>query len=599
MIARSHGVGEPRWSPSGALVGWLDSWDGRTDLVVGPSDASVPASVISADISVTAIGAYGGGGWCWIDDEHVAVAAVDGRLVVLHADGGGLARVLIADGTAAAPAATRDGSVVACVLETEDRCDVVVVPADGSAPHSVISAADYAWDPAWSPDGRALAWHEWDLAEMSWQSSRIVIAERGALDALTFGAPRSVAGGANIAVSQPRFAPNGSKLAYIAERDGWWNVHVCDADGSNPTTLRAEPNEHCGPSWGPGQRTFGWSPDSMAIAYERNEDGYGRLVVASLDGGDTRDVAKAHHGGIDWNERGIVAARSGAKTPTNIVVTDSRTGARRVLARGPVAGFEACGLVEPVPVVWDGPSGRVHGMLRRPPGVERPPMLVLVHGGPTDQATAEWNPRAAFWASRGWAVLTVNYRGSTGYGRDYREQLNEQWGIADVEDVASGIRHAIDEGWCHGSKVAVTGGSAGGFTALLVCAKHPELVRAGVSLFGVADLAQLAATTHRFESKYLDALVGPLDEVPGRYAERSPVNFASSITVPMLILQGRDDKVVPLAQADGMVAAMRAAGADVEYVVYDGEGHGFRKLANVIDEYERTEAFLSRTVVHA
>jgi dipeptidyl aminopeptidase/acylaminoacyl peptidase len=224
-------------------------------------------------------------------------------------------------------------------------------------------------------------------------------------------------------------------------------------------------------------------------------------------------------------------------------------------------------------------------------------MIVYVHGGPTDQTRADWNPRIAFWVSRGWAVLAVNYRGSSGYGRAYREALDGQWGVHDVSDVAAGIRHAGREGWCDPNRVVLLGGSAGGFTVLLVCARHGDLVAAGVSLFGVADLFALAETTHRFESRYLDSLVGALPRHARRYRERSPVAHASSISVPMLVLQGRDDKVVPLAQSDAMVAAMRSAGAEVEYEVYDGEGHGFRRLANIADEYERTERFLNRHVL--
>ena len=596
MIARSHSLGEPRWSPSCRFVGWLDAWDSRTDLIIGVADGSLPPTAITSDFAVVGAGGYGGGGWAWLSDDEVVVAGADGRLVVLRRDGGGVVRVLSRDGTAFAPAVSPDGLRVACCVERVDACDVCVVPIDGSAWPVRASAADYAWDPAWSADSRVVAWHEWDLARMSFHSSRIALAVPGEM-------ARVVAGGPGIAVGQPRFSPDGSSLAYVSDRDGWWNVWVARADGSRAKPLRVEPYDHAEPSWGPGQRTFAWSPASDAIAYTRNENGFGRLVVAGVRSrGAARDLAKAFHFGLDWGTAGILALRSGAKTPAQVTVTAPRDGARRVLARGAVGGFETSGLVEPEPVQWKSGRAIVYGLLRRPAvsalGADTlPPLSVNVHGGPTDQAVADWNPRLAYWVSRGYAVLSVNYRGSSGYGRAYRDALDGHWGVRDVADVAAGIRHAARVGWCDPDRVVVMGGSAGGFTVLLMAALHGDLLRAGVSLFGVGDLFDLTATTHRFESTYVDALVGELPQHADRYSQRSPITHAASIRVPMLVLQGRDDKVVPLAQAEAMVAAMRAAGAPVEYQVYDGEGHGFRQLANVIEEYERTEAFLTKWVL--
>ncbi len=595
MIARSHSVGEPRWSPTGRLIGWLDSWDSRTDLMIAPSDGSSPPSVVSADFAVTSAGAYGGGGWCWITDDELAVGGADGSLAVIRADGGGVVRVVCSTGSTFAPSAAPDGSAVAFCWERDETCDVMVAHLDGALQPIQLSHADYAWDPAWSPDGHTVVWHEWDIARMSWQGSRIGSANSDGTGGVSVLAGQQGA----VAVGQPRFSPDGRHLAWISDESGWWNVVVALADGSDAHALRIEPNDHASPSWGPGQRTFAWSPDGSAIAYERNEEGFGRLVVATVDGTAVRDIAKAFHGGLDWSANGIIATRSGAKTPQQIVVYNIDAGSRRTVARGPVAGFEACGLVEPEMVSWDSQGHAVQGVLRRPAGIEAPPMLVSIHGGPTDQAVAVWNPRAAYWVSRGWAVLQVNYRGSSGYGRKYRDALEGQWGIADVADVAAGIRHAGASAWCDSGRVVVTGGSAGGFTTLLVCALHGDLVRAGVSLFGVGDLFDLAATTHRFESTYLDGLVGVLPADADRYRDRSPIRYAHRINVPMLMLQGRDDKVVPVAQSDAMVEAMRAGGAHVDYQIYDGEGHGFRKLGNVIDEYLRTEAFLQRWVLDA
>ncbi len=597
MVARSHAVGETRWSPGGSNVAWLDSWNGRTDVVVAPAAADGPPQLVTADFPVTPAGAYGGGGYCWITDDTLAVAGADGRLAVVAASGGP-PRVLSRDGVASAPAASTDGRFVAFCLERDDAADIAVVPADGSQWRQRVSTgADYARDPAWSPDGESLAWHEWDLAAMSWEASRI------AVRSLADGRLRVVAGGDGEGVGQPRFSPDGARLAWVSDRTGTRRLTVARADGSRPRLVVDEPYEHAAPAWGPGARTYAWSPDGRELAWCRNELGFGRLVATAVAGrGRPRELAKAWHAGLDWGTRGILATRSGARTPASVVVVDPAGTGRRVLARGPVAGFEAAGLVEPEAVTWRSGRATVHGLLYRPAtsalgAGEPPPLYVHIHGGPTDQSLAVWSPRIAFWVSRGWAVLAPNFRGSSGYGRAYQQGLRHTWGLVDVADTAAGIRHAIHQKWCDPRRVAVVGGSAGGMTVFLLCAHHGDIVTAGVSLFGVTDLFELAATTHRFESRYLDALVGELPGAADRYRDQAPITHAREIRVPVLVLQGDEDRAVPKAQADAMVDAMRHTGAPVEYRVYAGEGHGFRKLENVVDELERTEAFLTRWVL--
>jgi dipeptidyl aminopeptidase/acylaminoacyl peptidase len=364
----------------------------------------------------------------------------------------------------------------------------------------------------------------------------------------------------------------------------------------------AEEHEHAEPSWGPGQRSYAWSPDGTELAWCRNESGLASLVIGAPNRHSARVLAKAWHQGLDWSDRGIVAIRSGAVTPAHVVVLAANGSGRRRIARGPAAGFERAGLAEPRPVTWRSNGATVHGLLYRPAtsalgAGNPPPMYVHIHGGPTGQASAQWSARTQYFVERGWAVLAPDYRGSTGYGRDYAQALAGQWGERDVADVAAGIRHAGREGWCDPARVAVVGGSAGGLTVLLLCALHGDVVRAGVSLFGVTDLFDLAATTHRFESRYLDRIVGVLPLDASRYRERSPVTYADAISVPLLVLQGAQDKVVPPAQAERLVDAMRAAGRTVEYQLYEGEGHGWRMAGTVADELQRTESFLRTWVL--
>ncbi|MSO79682.1 MAG: S9 family peptidase [Acidimicrobiia bacterium] len=596
MVARSRVVAEPRWSPDGQRLGWVESFAGRADVVVAPCDASAPPVVVTADTGCASVGAYGGGAWCWAGPDHLAVAGADGSLVLVPVDGGP-ARVLSREGRAAAPAATPDGSRVAFVLETDDACAVMVVSGAGSgAPVRVSHGADYAWDPAWAPDGSLVAWHEWDLTGMSWDASRLVVAQPDASGQVV------VAGGGAVSVGQPRFAPDGSSLAFVSDESGWWNVWTTRPDGSDARQVLAEEREHAEPAWGPGQRSFAWSPDATTIAINRNEDGFGRLVLVSKGSGPTaggavRERSNGWHHALDWGMPGIACIRSGARTPTAVTVLDPNTEDRRAVARGPVAGFESAGLVEPETVTWESDGAVVHGLLYRPPGVAAPPMLVDIHGGPTGQATVSWSARTHFFVTRGWAVLAPNHRGSTGYGRAYTQAMAEGWGKIDVADTAAGIRAAATQGWCDPARVAVMGGSSGGLTVLLLCAQHGDLVRAGVSLYGVTDLDALAASTHRFESRYLDRIVGLPGKVGDRYHDRSPVAQASDIRVPVLVLQGDADKVVPPEQARLVVDAIRNAGGTVDHHVYEGEGHGFQRPETVADMLDRTDAFLRKWVL--
>jgi dipeptidyl aminopeptidase/acylaminoacyl peptidase len=317
--------------------------------------------------------------------------------------------------------------------------------------------------------------------------------------------------------------------------------------------------------------------------------------------------------GLSWQADRIAGIKSGARTPNQIVVLGGGGGARRAapraVARGPVAGFEAAGLVEPDPVDWEGEHraglGRtVHGRLYRTtrpleelPPEEPPPLLIWIHGGPTGQTVATFNARVAYFCDRGFNVLQVDHRGSTGWGRAYTQALRGEWGYLDVADAAAAMRAAAANGWGSKNRMAPIGASAGGFTVLLLLALHPELCGAGIDLYGVTDLFDLDETTHRFEAHYLHSIVGALPAEAERYRNRSPIALADRITAPLLVLQGSADKVVPKAQSDALVARLQAVGTVVEYQVYDGEGHGWSRPEVVEDELERSWAFLHRHLV--
>jgi dipeptidyl aminopeptidase/acylaminoacyl peptidase len=464
------------------------------------------------------------------------------------------------------------------------------------------TGADFCFDPAWSPDAATVVWHEWDVPAMPWDASRIAM--RALATAGARGEPDIVAGGGAVQVQQPRFSPDGRHLAYLSDERGWLNVWIADADGSNARPLVEEEFEHGDPSWGLGQRSYAWSPDSGSIVFNRNEAGFGRLLVVDVTSGEVRELGRAMHGGLSWVGERIAAVRSGARTPTQLVVYAPREESiRTTIARAAVGGFEDADLVEPEVVEWPADDGAVvHGRLYRPvvgsaTGREPPPMIVWIHGGPTGQWPVTFVPRIAYFVERGWAVLVPDHRGSTGWGRAYTQAMAGRWGDLDVGDVAAGMRAAVDRGWADPARLVPMGGSAGGFTVLNLLARHSDLCAAGVDLFGVTDLFDLDETTHRFEAHYLHSVVGPLPEAASAYRERSPVTSAEAITAPLLILQGDADNVVPLAQSQAIADRLRRLGRTVELHVYEGEGHGWGRPDTIIDELGRIESFLRRHVL--
>ncbi len=584
VLAGLGTVADPRWTASGPA--WVAAAGGRADLVgaAGPLTAGGPPVATTR-----------GGAWCPADDGAV-VADAEGVLRCLDPTGAERS-ALAGRGRAIAPAV--HGDRVAFVDETADACGIAVAPFDGGGPARLVSGgADWAFDPVWSPDGAWLAWHEWDAPAMPWDGSRIVVARPD-------GSERTVvAGGPTEAVGQPRFAPAGpARLAFVSDRDGWMTLQVTGVGGSGPGGGRiASPDdhEHAQPTWGPGQRSYAWSPDGTRLAWCRDEDGFGRLVVARSDrlaDGAVHERSRGWHHHLDWGPEGILCVRSGARTVPAVTVLDPDGDGRTVLVRAPGAtAADAVDPVEPSVVAWRADDGTEIRGLRYGPADPTRPLLVDVHGGPTDQAVVEWGPRVQTLVAAGWTVLRPDPRGSTGRGRAFTQALAGGWGETDVADVVAGIRAWIADGTADPRRIAVGGGSAGGFTALLVALAAPDLVRAVVTQYPVTDLRALAATTHRFEAHALDHLVGPLPGAAARYRDRSPVAHADRFVVPLLVLQGADDPVVPAAQTAAFVDAVRRAGGAVEAHVYPGEGHGWRSPASVLDAVARTLDFLGRTV---
>ncbi|HEV3498239.1 MAG TPA: prolyl oligopeptidase family serine peptidase, partial [Actinomycetes bacterium] len=459
-----------------------------------------------------------------------------------------------------------DGARLACVRERhlEDGVvnDIVVLPTDGSAGPTVAAAGhDFYAAPRFSPDG-GLAWLAWDHPRMPWDGTVLE--------------PGPVAGGSEESVTQPRWSPDGA-LHWISDRTGWWNLY---REGQPLLPMDAE---FSGPDWVFGQSTYAFLADGRLVA-SWTEAGSGRLAVL---GEAALDLPYTSFSSVRAYGDKVAAIAAGPGDAPAVVVIDPASSEVDVVRSSRPNPVDPRYLSIPRPVEFPTTGdATAHALFyppanadcEGPPG-ELPPLVVTSHGGPTSAANTALDLRTQFWTSRGIAVVDVDYRGSTGYGRAYRQQLAGQWGVVDVDDCVAAARHLAESGEVDARRMVVRGSSASGLTTLLALTRG--LFAAGASLYGVADLAALATDTHKFESRYLDGLVGPWPEAAAVYRERSPIHQADRLSAPLIVFQGLDDKVVPPSQAEVLVDALRRAGIAYAYLTFEGEAHGFRKAATI------------------
>nr|WP_229858875.1 prolyl oligopeptidase family serine peptidase [Streptomyces anandii] len=483
-----------------------------------------------------------------------------------------------------------------CVLEEftgegpgDVRRVLAAVPLDGSAAADRGAVRELTDDrhrfvtgPRLSPDGRSAVWLAWDHPRMPWDGTELLLAQVGEDGALS--APEVVAGGPEESIAQAEWAPGGS-LLYVSDRGGWWNLH---RDGE-PLCPREE--EFGGPLWKLGQRWFAPLDDgTVAVLHGR---GAAALGVLDPETGEVVDAAGP------WTEfdatlavRGerVVAVGAGPHSAHEVVELDTRTGRTRVIGAAHEDAVDPAYYPEPLIRTFTGPDGReIHAHVHPPrnpgcvaPEGELPPYVVWAHGGPTSRAPLVLDLEIAYFTSRGIGVAEVDYGGSTGYGREYRDRLRERWGVVDVEDCAAVALALADEGTADRARLAIRGGSAGGWTAA-ASLTATDVYACGTILYPILDLTGWGSgETHDFESRYLETLVGPLAEVPERYAERSPAEHADRITAPFLLLQGLDDVICPPAQCERFLARMTGRGVPHAYLAFEGEGHGFRRAETMV-----------------
>lgn len=612
-------------------VWWAESRpdDGGRVVIVRHRPDGAVVDVVPAGYSArTRVHEYGGGAW-WLHDDTLFFANwSDQRLyridpapepdlelapVALTAEPAHPQGDRYADGSL-----TADGRWVLCVRERHPAPDpdgtptgeavneVVAIPGFGGAATVLVSGPDFVAAPCVSPDGCTIAWLQWNHPDMPWDGTELWTADLVADAAgCSISGSRRVAGSRTESITQPSWHADGS-LWFVSDRSDWWNLYRFGAD-SVPMAVAPLAGEIGTPAWVFAQRRYAFLADGrVAVAYAAAgvdhlaviDPAVSPVEIVQVEAGFTALASLQPYG------HGLVFVGGAPDAEPVIAMADvpRRGDATVAVIRRPRAlGIDRSWFAAPESITVAGPDGAVtHAVFYPPtnPDVTPttgsvPPLIVMSHGGPTSAARPQLSMVVQYWTSRGFAVADVNYRGSTGYGRAYRQALAGQWGIVDVDDCVAVAQHLVVAGRVDGDRLAIRGGSAGGYTTLCALAFRDQF-QAGASLYGVADLEALARDTHKFESRYLDSLVGPYPETRDRYVERSPIHHVDGFDCPLIVLQGADDEVVPPAQSQMIVDAVRAKGLPVAYVEFAGEQHGFRLAASIKRALEAEHYFFGR-----
>ena len=519
-------------------------------------------------------------------------------------EGDGAPRALSAGGALRYADFELDGGRQRLIGVREDHTDGSAQPRNticalgfDGAERVLAEGHDFYAAPRLSPDGRQLAWLSWDHPRMPWQGTELWLAEVAADGALS--KPRIVAGGPEEAICQPEWSPGGA-LHFVSDRSGWWNLYRLDRDDAQPLCDRAA--EFGVPHWTFGVSMYGFRAEGEIVC-TYIENGVSRLAQLSTASGKLQLIANPYEEIRELRVSGaVVVLLGGAPTiPLELARIDLYTGAHEILAHSITALPPVGYLSVPESISYPSSGNRLaHAFYYPPCNADfeaapggKPPLMVISHGGPTGMASNTLKLATQFWTSRGFAVLDVNYGGSSGFGRAYRDALKGQWGVIDVDDCVAGARYLATRGVVDAERLVIRGGSAGGLTTLCALTFH-DVFKAGASYYGVSDLAGLDADSHKFESHYNEYLIAPAPESAALYLLRSPINHTDELRRPMIFFQGLDDKVVPPQQSEVMVGALRERGVPVAYMTLEGEGHGFRKADSIVRTLEAELYFYLR-----
>ncbi|MFH5229918.1 prolyl oligopeptidase family serine peptidase [Antrihabitans spumae] len=588
---------------------------GRSAIRTGPAED--PTDVLPAPWNArTRVHEYGGGAWTVAADGTVVFVEFSDQRV--YALGGPLGssrsprpltpRPDVASGIRCGDLHVH-GDKLWCVRETHGKRivrDICVVPLDGSGRAdpsritAVVGGSDFIAFPRLSPNGSRIAWIAWDHPQMPWDGTEL---RCGTLDADGRCTDwRTVAGGVEESILQPEWVSD-DELYFLSDRTGFWNLHRSNAFGGPATSVATVERDTGGPLWRLGAHWYSLLDNGKCLTVDTF--GTDTLSVRDVDTGesdtlDLGDISVLEL--VDTVGDKALLRCGGARTPTGLRILDLTTRELSDVRMSAEQLPDTAYLPAAQQITFSGPNRDVHTVVYPPtnpdyagPDGELPPYVAFVHGGPTAHVVPAINLVYAYFTSRGIGIVDVNYGGSTGYGREYRNRLRGQWGVVDVEDTIAAVRGLVDAGLADPARLAIEGGSAGGWTVLSALTGS-DVFACGASYYGVAELERFAAETHDFESRYLDGLIGPLPEAAELYRTRAPVNNVHKLSCPVLLLQGLSDPIVPPSQAERFRDAMVRKGIPHAYLAYPGEAHGLRKLANQISSREAELSFYGQVL---
>jgi dipeptidyl aminopeptidase/acylaminoacyl peptidase len=597
----------------GELVYWLEGRPqegGRNVLVQAAPDGTMRDVTPPGFNTRSRVHEYGGGAYLVEAGKVYFVNFTDQRVYVLDLASADPPRALTPDGAYCYGDFTLDREHRRLICVREDHTEagreavttLVGVSIDAAPDEVLADGEDFYSTPRVSPDGARLCWLSWRHPRMPWDGTELWVADIGADGRL--GEAVCVAGGAEESIYQPGWLPDGT-LVFASDRDGWWRLYSAVAPFvGEPVTpvLRTPPpdTEFGRPQWLLGTATWvSIGTDQLIVSFTsggrwhlgRVDVPFGTLTPIAPDLQPDEWLAASS------SRVALVAGRDKAARAVMVAGADGTV--QRTLKRASEYELDpqSVSVAEPIefPTAGDRTAHAFYYAPRnaacRAPDAERPPLIAIGHGGPISAADPTFDLKVQFWTTRGFAVLDVNYGGSTGFGRDYRQRLNGQWGIVDVDDLINAARHVVRAGRADARRLAIRGGSAGGYTVLAALTQHPEVFTAGASYFGISDLEALLVDSHKFEARCLDILVGPYPEMRDEYRRRSPIHAVERLSCPLILLQGLEDKVVPPNQSEMMANALRRKGQPVAYLTFEGEQHGFRRADSIIRSLEAELAF--------
>jgi dipeptidyl aminopeptidase/acylaminoacyl peptidase len=587
---------------------WLESRpvEGGRNVIVSRTAGGVNTDLNPAPYNArTRVHEYGGGAWLIVDGTAFYANFADQRLYRQMPGAAPVPFTPALDLRYADFVYDRSRKRLIAVREDHTQPDqqavntLVSLPLQGEVSGGQVLAAGYDFyaSPRISPDGGLMAWLSWNHPNMPWDGCELWVGEIAGDGSIANAS--LVAGGLNESIFQPEWSPDGA-LYFVSDRSNWWNIYRAKNGVIEAVCARAA--EFGLPQWAFGLSTYGFeSANSIICTYTEN----GSWRLARLDtqtGALTRfDLPFCVVRNLRVSREQAVFISGDTQRPGAVIRLDLASGQSEELRHASEISFDPGFISVAQSIEFPTDNGlTAYGFYYAPqnrdyvaPAGEKPPLLVKSHGGPTGDATPEFHLSMQYWTSRGYAVFDVNYGGSTGFGRAYRQRLNGQWGVVDLNDVVNGAKYLVAQGLADGARLAIDGGSAGGYTTLAALTFR-DVFKVGASYYGISDLEGLATDTHKFESRYLDSMIGPYPEQKAVYYERSPIHYVERINCPMILFQGLEDKVVLPDQSLRIYQALRAKGLPVAYVPYAGEQHGFRRAENIRHALDSEYYFFSR-----